>query len=65
MVDEMINFLSSQKTSSIKTVYLVIFMPGTFQAFQQVLAGQGTPDRSDQPDRPDWPDQSDWPASQF
>ena len=37
-------------------------MPGTFQAFQQVLAGQDMPDRLDQPDRPD---QSDWPASQF
>ena len=38
MVDEIINFLDSQKTSSIKIVYLVIFLPDTFQAFQQVLA---------------------------
>ena len=41
MVDEVINFLTSQKTSSIKTVHLVIFMPDTYQAFQQVLAGTG------------------------
>ena len=38
MVDEVINFLSSQKTTSIKTVHLVIFMPDTYQAFQQALS---------------------------
>ena len=41
MVDEVTNFLSLQKTCSLKTVYLVIFMPDTYQAFQQVLAGGG------------------------
>ena len=49
MVDEIINFLTSQKTSPIKAVHLVIFMSDTFQAFQQVLAGHGTSKASPMP----------------
>ena len=42
MVDEVISFLSSQKTTSIKTVHLVIFMSDTYQAFQQALSSEGS-----------------------
>lgn len=49
MVDEIVNSLSSQKSSSIKTVHLVIFMPDTFQAFQQVLGNHGNSEASPMP----------------
>lgn len=38
IVDEVINFLSSHKTTSLKTVHLVIYMQKTYQAFQSALS---------------------------
>ena len=48
MIDAISNFLSSHKSSTLNTVYLVTYLIDTYQAFQQELANQKlTPESSD------------------